>query len=66
MFVFDDACIRNFTVGVIYHGISLIIVTFQTFFLKTYGTIFQRSVAESEIFIQHTGKYRLMGKIVGS
>ena len=56
----NNSCIRNLSVCIIYHSISLIIIHIQNFCFKAHRTILQCSQLISEILVNHSCKYHFI------
>ena len=63
MLVLYDSCIRNISVCIVYHSISLIILLVENLCLKSYRTVLERAILESKELIDHTCVHSLVCNI---
>ncbi len=59
----DYSCIRNFSVGVIYNRVALMVFLVKYLCFKAYRTVLKRTVFKSEELIDLTCVYSLVGNV---
>lgn len=58
----NDTCIRNISLRIIHHGITLIVTALMDLLLKAYRSIFQLAETITIELINLTGKYNLISQ----